>query len=123
MFDKKLADEILHQILNSAETVLKRFSKIKSVGDFTDSPEGMEKLDSICMQLIVIGEALKNFDKVTTGSVLLKYQQVEWKKAMGMRDIITHHYVDVNPEAIYDVCRNKIPVLVDAIKLVINDLK
>lgn len=48
MFDQKLADEILHQILNSAETVLKRFSKIKSVGDFTDSPEGMEKLDSIC---------------------------------------------------------------------------
>ena len=111
----------MHQILDSAETVLKRFKKIKSAGDFTDSPEGMEKLDSICMQLIVIGEALKNFDKVTAGAVLSKYPQVEWKKAMGMRDIITHHYADVNAEAIYDVCQTKIPILIDTIKVIIKD--
>ena len=123
MFDHQLADQVLHQILDSAETVLKRFKKIKSSGDFTDSPEGMEKLDSICMQLIVIGEALKNFDKVTSASVLAKYPQVEWKKAMGMRDIITHHYADVNAEAIYDVCKTKIPALIDTIKTVLKDLK
>ena len=123
MFDQKLADQVLHQILDSAETVMIRFKKIKSTGNFTDSPEGMEKLDSICMQLIVIGEALKNFDKVTSASVLAKYPQVEWKKAMGMRDIITHHYADINAEAIYDVCKTKIPVLADTIKVVIKDLK
>lgn len=123
MFDHKLAEEVMHQILHSAEMVLDRFKPIKSVQDFTGTPEGMEKLDSICMQLIVIGEGLKNFDKVTAGSVLSKYPHVEWKKAMGMRDIITHHYADINAEAIYDVCLTKIPVLKETIKIVINDLK
>ena len=91
MYDKELAKEILGQIYHATQLILKRFEPIKEVTDFTNDPVGMEKLDSICMQLIVIGEALKNFDKVTENSVLQKYPQVEWKKAKGLRDIITHH--------------------------------
>jgi len=40
----------------------------------------MEKLDAICMQLIAIGEALKNLDRITADALLLKYPQVDWKK-------------------------------------------
>ena len=58
----------------------------------------MEKLDSICMQLIAIGESLKNFDKVTSKKVLSKYPEIEWKRVIGLRDIITHHYFDLSPE-------------------------
>ena len=36
-----------------------------------------EKLDSICMQLIAIGEGLKNLDKVTHDFLLPRYPQVE----------------------------------------------
>lgn len=122
MFDKQLAKEILNQILHSIEIVLQRFKHIKKEEDFTNSPEGMEKLDSICMQLIVIGEGLKNFEKVTENSILSQYPQVEWKKAMGLRDIITHHYSDINAEAIYNVCMTKIPILSDTINKIINDL-
>ena len=55
MHDKKLILEILEQIYDSAQKVLKRFEPIKSVNDFTDSEVGLEKLDAICMQLIAIG--------------------------------------------------------------------
>ena len=93
MYDKELAIEILNQINHAIELILSRFESVKNVNDFIESPSGMEKLDSICMQLIVIGEALKNFDKVTENSILQKYSQVEWKKAKGLRDIITHHFI------------------------------
>jgi len=63
------------------------------------------------MQLIVIGESLKNFDKVTSKEVLAKYPEINWKRVMGMRDIITHHYFDVDAEAIFDVCKNHISKL------------
>ena len=59
MYGKELAKEILGQIQHATELVLKRFEPIKSVDDFTHNPAGMEKLDAICMQLIVIGEGLK----------------------------------------------------------------
>lgn len=69
-FDQNLALEILSQILRSTQTILKRFEPIQSVEDFVESEAGMEKLDAICMQLIAIGESLKNLDKVTKGSLL-----------------------------------------------------
>ncbi|MFH0771443.1 MAG: HepT-like ribonuclease domain-containing protein [Candidatus Omnitrophota bacterium] len=123
MYDKELAKEVLQQIRRAIEVILKRFGSIKTVNDFTDTPEGMEKLDSICMQLIVIGEGLKNFDKVTDSSVLCRYPQIEWKKVKGLRDIITHHYIDINAEAVYDVCKNKIPALRNTIEAILKDMK
>ena len=122
MYDKELAKEILKQIYHATELILQRFVSVQNVFDFTNSPAGMEKLDSICMQLIVIGEGLKNFDKVTERLVLPKYPQVEWKKAKGLRDIITHHYADINAEAIYDICENKIPLLAETVLKILEDI-
>jgi len=82
----------------------------------------MEKLDSICMQLIVIGEGLKNFDKVTNNSVLRQYPQIEWKKVKGLRDIISHHYIDINAAAIYETCKNKINLLQSTIKTILKEM-
>lgn len=47
MFDKELALEILIQVRQAAETVLRRFKPIKSPEDFTGSDIGMEKLDAV----------------------------------------------------------------------------
>ena len=65
MHDKELILEILKQIFDSTQKILKRFEPIKSANDFTDTEAGLEKLDAICMQLIAIGEALKNLDRIT----------------------------------------------------------
>ncbi len=123
MYDKELVLEILSQIKNSLEIILYRFKPIKRVEDFTDSLSGMEKLDSICMQLIAIGEGVKKIDKITKGSLFSKYPKIDWKGVKGMRDIISHHYFDVDAEIIYEVCKNKIPELKDVILKILNDLK
>ncbi len=77
MYDKELAREILNQIYNAVDIIAKRFEPVNSVDDFTNSFAGKEKLDAICMQLIVIGESLKNFDKVTENRILQQYPQIE----------------------------------------------
>lgn len=96
MYDRDLVLEILSQVSQSTQTIMKRCDPVSSAEDFTSSEAGMEKLDAVCMQLIATGESLKNLDKVSDHSLFPKYPQVEWKKAMGLRDIITHHYFDVN---------------------------
>lgn len=122
MYDQELALEILKQVHHSTQTILKRFKPIEFPDDFTNSESGMEKLDAICMQLIAIGESLKNLDKVSGNTLLIKYPQVEWKKIKGMRDIITHHYFDINAEAIYDVCKNHIETLARVIQQIMVDI-
>lgn len=122
MFDKELVIEILNQVLSATNKVIVRFNPIGNVEDFTNSPEGMEKLDAICMQLIAIGESLKNIDKITDNKLLMQYPEIDWKGAKAMRDIITHHYFDVDSEVVYDVCKNKIPPLSKTIEKIIASL-
>ncbi len=123
MYDKELIREILTQILKSADTILYRFQPVKEVKDFTDSPAGMEKLDSICMQLIAMGESLKNIDKITDSSLLSEYPEVNWKGAKEMRDIIGHHYFEIDAEVIFDVCKNKLGTLRDAVIKMLADIE
>jgi len=123
MFDKDLVQEILTQIHTSALTIESRFEPINKVDDFTESPQGMEKLDAICMQLITIGENLKNLDKVTEGKLLSKHETFDWKAAMRMRDIISHHYFDIDAEVVFDVCQNKIGLLARTVKQILEELK
>ncbi len=114
--------EVLRQIDSAAEKILSRFAPVKSVADFTESPAGMEKLDSICMLLIVLGESLKNLDKITKGTLLPNYPEVDWKKAKGMRDILTHHYADISADAVFNTCREKIGPLALVIKKIKRDI-
>ncbi|OQY57249.1 MAG: antitoxin [Desulfobacteraceae bacterium 4572_88] len=111
------------KILKSADTILYRFKPVREMKDFTDSPAGMEKLDSICMQLIATVESLKNLDKITTGSLLSAYPEVNWKGAKAMRDIIGHHYFEIDAEVIFDVCENKMKALRETVLTMLADMK
>jgi uncharacterized protein with HEPN domain len=108
MYDKDLVREMLTQVYEATQKILNRFEPIQSSDDFTNSEAGMEKLDAICIQLIAIGESLKNLDKITRNVLLSKYPEIEWKRIKGMRDIISHHYFDVDAEIIYEVCESHI---------------
>lgn len=122
MYDVELVKEILIQIKLALKTVKERFEPIKSVDTFTDTPKGKEKLDSICMLLIAIGESLKNIDKITDKKLLVNYDEVDWKGAKGMRDIISHHYFDIDADEIYNVCNTKIDTLYITIEKIIEDI-
>lgn len=122
MYDKELARHIIEQVLQSSKTITARFKPVQTVNDFTDSPDGMEKFDSICMLLITIGESLKNLDKITNGELLPKYPEIEWKKVKGLRDIISHQYFDVNTEAIFDVCETKLPKLLEVVSKMLDEI-
>ena len=42
---------------------------------------------------------------------------------MGMRDIIAHHYFDIDAEIVFDVVKNKLPALKLIIDKMINDVE
>lgn len=115
MFDKELVEEILNQILTALNRIERRSCDIKKADDFLFSDDGIDKLDAICMMLIAVGENLKNLDKVTDGKLLSKFPDIDWKGAKGMRDIISHHYFDLNAEVVFTICTDRIPDMVDTI--------
>ncbi|KAF0151080.1 MAG: hypothetical protein FD143_2246 [Ignavibacteria bacterium] len=120
MYNQELVKEILNQILISTERILRRMRPIKTSDDFLKNERSLEKLDSICMQLIALGESIKNLDKITNKSLLKNYPDFEWVKAMGMRDILSHHYFDINNEIVFDVCVNEMPKLKKTVKRILK---
>lgn len=122
MYDRELLLENFRNIAWSLDQIVTRFSVIQSSDDFLKDDIGLEKLDSICMQLINIGEALKQIDKLTESNLLVNYPEIDWKKAKGMRDIISHHYFDIDAETIYTVCSEHIPQMIKAVARILADL-
>ena len=51
-----------------------------------------------------------------------KYPEVDWKGAMGMRDIIAHHYFDLDAAVVYDVVKNYLPFMLATIKKIRKEL-
>ncbi len=115
-FNKELALNILKQIENAIQLIKSRTSEITSANDFLVSPENSEKLDAVCMQFIAIGESLKGLDKVTQQQLLKTDDSVPWRKVMGLRDIIAHHYFDVDADQIWWIIENELTPLLKAIR-------
>ncbi|PLY08101.1 MAG: antitoxin [Arcobacter sp.] len=121
-YDKSLVIDILSQIIDAVEIVQERCSYSKCEDDFYYTKEGQEKLDSICMKLIAIGESLKNVDKITDNKLLINYPNIEWKKIKGIRDILSHHYFDLDANVIQEICSEHIEELLITLKQIKNDL-
>lgn len=123
MYDKELVHDILEQIIEAIVIVQERCTFAKCQNDFMDTKEGQEKLDSICMKLIAIGESLKNIDKITDKRLLTAYPEIEWKKIKGIRDFISHHYFDLDAEVIFGICKNNIDDLLSVLRQMQGDLE
>ena len=121
--DKSVALDILYDIQSAIEKLQERTKKVCNVDDFLGSSDGIILLDATCMLLIAIGESLKNLDKVTHGELLPTYPNIPWKQVKGLRDIISHHYFDVDADQIFWIVCNEIAPLKTAINFFIDKLK
>ena len=117
-----IAKDILEDILSAIKRLEERTKSVRSIDDFIGSSENMVLLDATCMLLIAIGESLKNLDKTTNGQLLPTYPSIPWKNVKGLRDIIAHHYFDVDAAQILWIIQNEIKPLKKAIEYFIKEL-
>lgn len=119
-------EHILH-LLRKVEQTLERIicnsEHIDSYHYYYMTPAGMERLESTCMLLIAIGESIKGIDKLTHKELFPQYPAVDWKGAMGIRDIIAHHYFDLDAEIVFDVVKNNLPQMLETIKQIIRSVE
>ena len=102
--DKKNTEELLEYVLLGINLIEKRFSAINSSDDFLSNERGIEKLDSISMRLQTIGEAIKNILKTDEEALLKGAPTDYWSNIVKLREIISHHYIDIDAEIVYEIC-------------------
>ncbi len=113
----------LEDIKYSLELIQRRAEHITSSDDFLETENGLEKLDSISMRLVAIGEGFKNVDKLSNNQLLLNYPNIPWKQVKGIRDILSHHYFDLDAEVIFDICKEDVKKLLETTIQIIKDIK
>ena len=75
------------------------------------------------MQFIAIGESLKGLDKVTKETLLTTHPEIDWKHVKGLRDIIAHHYFEVDADQIWWIIEHELQPLKRAIIEMNDDIK
>ena len=122
MHDEELLYYSLKRIASTIERIINNSQAIDDSQYYVLSPAGMERLESTCMLLLAIGKSIKGIDKMTRKQLLPNYPEVDWKGAMGIRDIIAHHYFDIDESIVFDVVKNKLPGMLETINKMIEEL-
>jgi uncharacterized protein with HEPN domain len=121
MCDESLIIDELLSAKELLQTVQERTQHVYSTNDFLLSPNGMILLDSVCMKLLALGELIKAIDRRTNKQLFPLYPSIPWKDVMGMRDIIAHHYFQVDADEIFVTVKKGIPPLLVTIQQIIDD--
>lgn len=91
----------LKHILESIEAI-EKYIKDLSEEEFL---ENQEKQDAIIRRLEIIGEAVKNLSDEFKET----HPETVWNKAMGIRNILIHHYFGIDLEIVWDTVTKSLP--------------
>ncbi len=90
--------------------ILEAVSKIeKYTKGFTRSKFHKNSLvaDAVVKNLEIIGEASKRIP----ANVKHQIPGIEWKKIVGLRNILIHEYSGIDKDIVWDIIENKLPTL------------
>lgn len=121
MFNEMLLEK-LQLILESIELIEERFSTIKIPDDLVLTAGGVMILDSISMRLQVIGEQIKGIDKLEP-ELFDRYSGIQWQNIMRLRDLISHHYQDIDHEMIFSICSSDLQPLKATLTKILTDIQ
>ena len=112
----------LNQIVESIEVIQQRSRGFQTVDDCLMSMFGMTVLDACIMRIQVVGEIIKSIDDKTKGELLGHYPEIPWKKIVGLRNIISHEYANIDYDVIWIVITKHLPTLLEVINRMKKDL-
>ena len=94
----------LESIIEAIDRIIEYTSGFQSADDFNTD---YRNFDATMMNFVVIGEMVDKLseDFKTNNSA------IEWIKIKGFRNIVAHDYFGIDAEEIWQIIKNKIPVL------------
>jgi uncharacterized protein with HEPN domain len=107
---------VITPLRKALERIQRKAEPLLANPNLLEKEEGEDLLDVICMQFLASGEALKRLDKLRPGLLSESFPQIDWKGAMGFRDVIAHQYFDLDAEQMLLICKEALPAVLEAVR-------
>lgn len=114
---------ILEQIQTAIGQLKEWNADIKQADDYYLSPDGMQKLAASCMLIEAIGEGIHQIDDITEGKMFPERPEIPWEDVIGIRNHIAHGYFDIDGEVVYNVIKQDLNPLHEAIEYFVEALR
>ena len=69
-----------------------------------------------------LNKIYRYLDKLSNNQLLIKYPNIPWKNVKGIRDILSHHYFDLDAEVIFNICKKDANELLETTIKIIEEL-
>lgn len=102
----------LEDILESTRKITSYTANLSKAAFLEDE----KTFDAVVRNLEVIGEAVKKLPE----DLRTQHPSLEWKKMAGLRDILIHEYFGLDSEIVWDIVKNKVPTLNQAVRAMLN---
>lgn len=109
-------------LTEKAERIIVSTAKINKGDDFLLTPWGYDVFDATVMRFQIVGEMMKQIDMATKGEMLIHYPEIPWRNIFGLRNLISHEYSIVDPVEIFNTVKEDIPLLVDVLHRIADDI-
>jgi uncharacterized protein with HEPN domain len=103
----------LDDILESIDRI---FTYIEGM-DYATFASDRKTIDAVIRNLEIIGEASKNVSEALQELT----HNIEWKKIVGLRNILAHAYFGINQQMVWGIVQNKLQPLKKACEMLLKE--
>ncbi len=107
--DSKIVLEDIQESIEKIETYTLNF-------DFDSFVQNGMVIDAVVRNLEIIGEAANQIPD----EIKVKFQNIPWRKIIGLRNRIIHEYFGVDISIIWYIIKNELPTLKTSIEKIIS---
>lgn len=106
------------------ERLLDILEAAERIASYTE--EGRERFERdelvqvwVVHHLEILGEAARGISE----ELRARHPEVHWKAAVGMRDVLVHHYFGVDVDVVWATVTRDLPILVEHVRAILEDLQ
>ena len=86
---------------------------------FDDFKRDRKTIDAVVRNFEIIGEASKFIPE----DIRMKYENVDWKGIVGLRNRIAHEYFDISLSIVWHIVTEELPILEEQMKGILEQSK
>lgn len=113
---------LLEKAIEEIDLVATMSAPIKEPNDFGTSVAGMTAFRACSMSVQYITESFAKIRNLCGQEFFKKNNTIPWTKVFGMRNFLSHKYVEVDEEAIFGTIKEDLPALRAVAETMLKDL-